>query len=501
MVSKAELARGRRAYDARSWTAAYDALGRADEFEPLDVDDLWRLATAAYMLGRYDEHIRHLKRAHHHHLDNDKPLAAVRCAFWIGLNFALRGHAGRAAGWFRRAERFLGQVPSECVERGYLLVPTLLEQVRTGAFEVARATAEEAVEISQRFDDRDLFAMAVHEQGHALLEMGETELGLTLLDEAMVVVSEGDVSPIATGIVYCSVIGYCQEFGVLHRSQEWTRALSTWCGQQPDLVAFTGVCHIHRAEILELRGAWDEAIAEARRAGERFELVRDRASAGHARYREGEVHRLQGDHQAADEAYRDAIGLGWQPQPGLALLHLARGEHQAAFAAIRRCVAETDPGRPRARLLAAYVEIALAIDEIDEAVQACEELEEIGRAHEQTVLATMARHARGAVDLARGERTSALAPLRIAVQEWLELEAEYEAARARVLIGQACGEVGDKETAVLELEAARQTFTRLGAAPDLAHLEVLGAGQQPPSTSPLSSRELDGLAPDRRRRN
>lgn len=486
------LERGRAAYAELSWTTAYSSLTQADEVEPLDVDDLWRLATAAYMLGRDDEYVRHVKRVHHTHMDRGQPLDAVRSAFWIGLNLAMRGHTGRATGWFRRAERLLDQGSPDSVERGYLLVPTLLQQMEAGTFEQARATAAAAVEIGQRFEDHDLFAIAVHEEGHALLELGHVEEGLTLLDEAMVAVTEGDLSPIVTGIVYCSVIGYCQEFGVFHRSQEWTSALSSWCEQQPDLLAFTGVCYVHRAEILELRGAWSEALEEARRAGQRFELVHDRVSAGHARYREGEVHRLRGAYEAAEEAYRDAISLGWQPQPGFALLQLATGDQQAALAAIRRCVAESDPGRSRAQLLAAHVEIALAADEVDEATQACDELEVIGTTYDATMLGTLARHARGAVELARDRPAAALASLRAAAQEWLELEAEHEAARAHMLTGEACRRLADDGSAALHFDAARHTLTELGAAPDIARLDEL-EGRRATDDSILSPRELEVL--------
>ncbi len=487
-----QLERGRAAYAELSWTTAYRSLAQADEAAPLDVDDLWLLATAAYMLGRDDEYVRHVKRVHHAHMDRGQPLEAVRSAFWIGLNLAMRGQAGRATGWFRRAQRLLDQGPSDSVERGYLLVPTLLQQMEAGTFEQARATAATAVEISERFGDHDLFAIAAHEEGHALLELGQVEEGLTLLDEAMVVVTEGDLWPVVTGIVYCSVIGYCQEFGLFHRSQEWTLALSNWCDRQPDLLAFTGVCHVHRAEILELRGAWSEALEEARLAGRRCKLVHDRVSAGQARYREGEVHRLRGEYEAAANAYRDATSLGWEPQPGFALLQLATGDQQAALAAIRRCVAESDPGRARAQLLAAHVEIALAADEVDEATQACEELEAIGTTYDATVLGTLARHARGAVELARDRPAAALTALRAAAQEWLELEADHDAARAHVLTGEACRRLADDSAAAMHFDVARQTLTKLGAAPDIARLDEL-EGRRATDDSILSPRELEVL--------
>src|SRR5439155_11155624 len=126
-----------------------------------------------------------------------------------------------------------------------------------------------------------------------------------------------------TGLVYCSVIDCCQEVYALRRAQEWTAALTQWCEEQPDMVAFTGRCLVHRAEIMQLHGEWPDALQEARRAGERF--AQDQTAAAQALYRQGEVHRLRGEFTAAEEAYRDASRRGWEPQPGLSLLRLAQG--------------------------------------------------------------------------------------------------------------------------------------------------------------------------------
>ena len=488
-----ELKRGRESYARRAWREAYESLSHADQAAPLGAEDLELLATSAYMIGRNDDHVSGLERAHHMYLDACEAQQAVRCAFWVGINLALRGEMGRATGWFGRAQRLLEREERDCVEQGYLLVPVMLQHEATGDWEAAYAAAADAAEISERFGEADLFALAVHEQGHALVKQGQVEEGLGLLDEAMVAVTAGELSPIVTGLIYCSVIEGCQEVYALRRAQEWTAALTHWCEQQPDMVAFTGRCLVHRAEIMQLHGAWREALEEARRAGERSAQGVSQAAAAQAFYQQGEIHRLQGEFAAAEEAYRDASRCGWEPQPGLALLRLAQGNGDAAAAAIRRVVGETTEQLKRARLLPAYVEIMLAVGDPQEARSACRELEEISARYESGMLGALVAHAEGAVDLAEGDTQTALLALRHAWQVWQELEVPYEAARVRVLLGLACRTLGDDDTASLELEAARGVFAHLGAAPDLARVDSLTRRTPSIDAHRLTPRELQVL--------
>ena len=488
-----ELERGREFYARRAWMDAYTSLSDADRVTPLGAEDLELLATSAYMLGRDDDCVGRLERAYHLHLDAGEVLRAVRCAFWMGMNLALRGEMGRATGWLARAQRLVEREEDDCVERGYLLVPVMLRHEAMGDWEAAYATAADAVEVGERFGDADLLALAVHEQGYALIQQGRVEEGLGLLDEAMVAVTAGELSPIVTGIVYCSVIDGCQEVYELRRAQEWTAALTRWCEDQTDLVAFSGRCLVHRAEIMELHGAWQAALEEARRARQRCEQGNNLSAAGQAFYRQGEVHRLQGNFSSAEEAYRDASRYGCEPQPGLAQLRLAQGNDDAAAAAIQRAVGETTDPLKRARLLPAYVEIMLATGDVDEARSACRELHEISVRYESGMLDAMVAHARGAVGLTEGDARAALLALRRAWKVWQELEVPYEVARVRVLLGLACRALGDDDTASLELEAARDGFARLAAAPDLARVESLTRNATSVVAHGLTQRELQVL--------
>ena len=409
------------------------------------------------------------------------------------MNFALRGEMGPATGWLGRAQRLVDQVPEDCVERGYLLMPVAFQHDAAGDFEGASATAAAAVEIGERFGDRDLFALAMHGQGGWLIKAGRVREGLGLLDEAMVAATSGELSPIVTGIVYCGVIAACEEVYDLRRAQEWTAALKEWCDRQPDLMSFTGRCMVHRAEIMQLHGAWTAAVEEAQRAGARFERAMNTGAAAKASYLQGDVHRLRGELDAAEDAYKEASRFGWEPQPGLALLRLAQDRGDAAAAAIRRVLGETTDTLRRASLLPACVQIMLAVGDAEAAREACRELAEISGRYESDVLAAMLDQARGAVELAGGDARAALAPLRQASQAWQQLQAPYEAARVRVLLGLACRAVGDEDAFELELDAARETFDELGAAPDVAWVDSLAGGAEPADTHGLTPRELEVL--------
>ena len=492
MDAAPHLERGRDAYAKRAWLDAYTALSRADEAAPLDVESLELLATSASLVGRMDEYLVFLERAHHLHLDAGETLRAARSAVWLGMNLAVQGEMGQAGGWFGRAQRLVEREGRECVEEGYLLLPVAFRHQAGRNFEAAYDVAGEAATIGRRFDEEDLVAVATHMQGLVRISDGRIEEGLQLLDEAMIAVTADEVSPFLAGVVYCGVIAGCEEAYDARRAHEWTNALTRWCERQPQLVAFTGRCLAHRAGIMQLHGQWQDALAEAQLARERSEQAMNRPAAGQAFYQQGELHRLQGNLAAAEDAYREANKYGREPQPGFALLRLAQGDVEAAAAAIRRVLAETAEPWARTRVLPAYVEIMLGAGELDEARKASRELVEIATACETAMLSAIVSQTQGAVELASDDAASALVSLRSAWRLWHELEAPYEAARVRVLVGLACRAVGDADTAALELEAARGVFAELGAATDLERLDSF-AGQPPSETYGLSAREVEVL--------
>jgi DNA-binding CsgD family transcriptional regulator len=485
-----KVERGREAHARSSWAAAYDAFAEAAAAEPLDAPDLELQATAAYMLGREDEWMRLLGDACGRFAESGDACRAARCAFWIGMQLAIRGQMGPATGWFGRADRLL-EAEGECVERAYLQMPVAFQREAEGDVDGAVETAAAAADAARRFGDPDLFPLALFAQGDVLVRNRRVREGLALLDEAMVAVTAEGIHPIVTGIVYCGVILACEDVHELRRAREWTDALTRWCDEQTDLLAFTGRCSVHRAEILRLQGAWQDALAEAERADHRSQAVANQPAVAKAAYLCGEVRRLQGELAEAERAYRRASGLGLEPQPGWALLRLGQGKTSAAATAIRRALAETTDPLRRASLLPASAEIMIAAGELEEARAACAELEQICTEFDSELLRAQLAQMRGAIGLAAGDAGGAIADLRSAFQAWRELEAPYEAARTRLLVARACREVGDEDAFALELDAARDMFEQLGAAADVAAVDELTGAEAPPHG--LSSRELEVL--------
>lgn len=486
-----DLARGREAFERRDWATAYARLAEADTEQPLPAVALAMWATAAHLLGRTDACLRVMQRAFQQHLEAGELEPAVRCCFWLGLTHMLAGDMAVAGGWWSRGWRLVEEVEGETAERGYLLVPRSMQQLMTGQAVAAAETAAEVEQLGRRFKDADLVALGMHARGRALLYQDRVPDGVALMDEALVGVSAGEVSPVIAGMVYCSTIESCQEISDFDRARQWTKALTRWCDEQPDLVPYTGQCALHRGQLMRLHGALPDAIEELRLASRRYAVSGAVHASGLAVYERGEVHRMRGEHDAAEAAYKEASGCGCDPQPGLALLRLAQGRTDAAVAAARRLLGETGDVVRRSKVLAACTEVLLAAGDVDTAREAAAELSDIAERFGCGALLAQAAFCRASVALADGDAASAVPELRTAWRHWYDLGARYEAARTRLQLGRACLAAGDQDSARMEVEAAAVGFAEVGAGPSVAEAEaLLGRPRRPDG---LTAREVEVL--------
>ncbi len=488
---------------------AYHQLSSADREERLSVHDSESLAVASYLAGKDAESEELWAQTHQESLRAADWARAARCAFWLGITLMNRNERAKGGGWLARAQRVLDDSQHACAEQGWLLVPLGLRLYAECDYASSRAAFSQAGAIGASFGDTDLVTTARQAEGRVLIRMGETARGLALLDEAMVAVTAGEISPIPAGIIYCSVIEACQEILDVRRAQEWTAALSAWCASQPDLVPYRGRCLVHRSEIMQLQGAWQDALEEVRRACERLSIP-PQPQLGAAFYQRGELHRVRGEFAKAEEAYREADQRGRIPEPGLALLRLTQGRLDSAVAAIRRAAEEAhvaaicttpedvpraagDDPVARSRVLPGFTEIMLAAGDLDAARAASEELSQIAADANLPLLRGLAAYARGSVLLAEGNPRAALDALRGACREFEDLEIPYESARSRALVGLAYRAVGDEDGAKMELESARRIFDRLGAAPDVARVDALSGKPTRRTVDGLTAREAQVL--------
>ena len=488
------LTQARTAFDRQDWSTAYQSFVTVDHKHPLDPDDIERLAIAASLLGRDVESTALWTRAHQEFHSRQQNERAARAAFWLALGLINRGESAQAAGWIARGRRLLETAAPECVELGYLAFPEGFEAFARGDFAGALDIFRRVSEIGSRAGDRDLVAMARHGEGRSRIRLGECAGGIRLLDEVMVSVTAGEISPLVVGDVYCGVISGCQEVFDLRRAREWTAALNTWCGPQHGLVAYQGQCLVRRAEIMQLGGDWSTALAEAERACAFYSRSPGQPGAGAACYQVGELHRLRGEWDQAEAAYRDASGHGRRPQPGMALLRLAQGQVAAAASTIRGALAESTATRVRAQLLPAYVEIMLAAGELEPARSGADELSTIATLLDSPLLRGAAAQALGAVHLMIGDDDAAVAFLNDAVQTWRDIEVPYETARTRVLASIAYRRLEDQDTADLELDAAARVLHQLGAGAEIERIRSRFAPSSPPASGGLTERERQVLA-------
>jgi len=484
-----ELVAGREAFEARRWRDACEQLLAAERTGSLDVEDLDRLATAAYLAGDACWKTA-WSRVYETCLQRRELPAAAQAAMWLVHGYFNTGEVAQGGGWLSRAQRLVDEM-GECAGAGWVLIPRAIEECERDPASSLEAFRK-ALALGERFRDRDLVALARQGEAQSIIQLGDAARGLALFDELLVSVAAGELSPIVTGDVYCGAVWACQFALDTHRAREWTAALHRWCESQPGLEAFRGECLTYLSAVTQTGGDWRGALDVASQACQRLTEPSPRPAAGAAYYQRAELERLRGAFGDAEESYRRAGEHGMDPQPGLAQLRLSQGQAAQAVASIRRVVEERTGAAARSAVLPACVEIMLASQDVASARAAADELCEIAEAFGSPYLRAKASYAVGSVLVAEGEHQKAVGRLREACATLRELDAPYEGACARVLVGVVCRELGDLDGADVEWQAARHVFEALGAAPDVARLDAMAA-KQASTSGLLTARELDIL--------
>jgi class 3 adenylate cyclase len=462
----------RSAFASRSWEESYKLLTQAAELGP---DDLERLAESAWWTGRLEDSITARQKAYSAYLSSGQTRKAAYCAVSLAVDYMGKLAHSMGKGWMKRAERLL-ENDTDCPEYGWLLQVRAYVALSSGEYERALDCAQQLLELGAKFAEPDLLAYGVMAQGRVKLAGGEVDQGLELLDEAILAAVSGELSPKATGLVYCMAIVATASLRDYRRAGEWTEAAKRWCERQ-SISGFPGTCRVHRAQIMHLRGAWAEAEQDVRLALNELKDF-NLTSAGEGFDELGEIRLRMGDLKGAGEAFRQAEALGIQPGSGAALLRLAEGDVTGAATAIKRALAEEVRGPlHRFPFLAAQAEIALAAGDYALAESASQELDQIAAAYGTSALLAAAAAIRGTLQAILGDPQSAVSTLREALRFWKEADIPYETARTRVRLSKAYELAGEPEVAAQELEVARSAFQRLGAALDLRQI-LPGQGEK-----------------------
>jgi DNA-binding CsgD family transcriptional regulator len=488
MISSSDLEAGRTAVAERRWADACELLARVEARDGLRASDLELLATAALLRGEARACIEALSRAYSAHLSAGDTAGAARSAGWLALNLIEQGDFTNSVLWAARAMRIVGAMAQPGALGGFVRMAPAVGQLGSGNPAEAAHAFEEILEIAQREGDRELEVFTRFGWGKSLIESGSVAEGFRQLDQAIAAVAAGEVAPLPTGVILCGAVSDAVLAFDLDRTTAWTAVLGRWCAEQPQLVAFSGQRHAIEAGLLLVRGAWPEAATAVEFALARFRAGDYRAIWG-APYQHAELSRLRGAFHSAEESYRRAGESGWEPQPGLSLLHLALGRTQRAQDEIRRSVAGADT-ITRRFLLPAVVEIEVAAGDHGAARRAVDELREGSTAATTPMLDAAIAAADARVLLAEGRTADALDTARVAARAWEAVGAPYEGARARVLAGRALHAIDEVEEARVQFDAARAVFLALGAEPAVAELALVIGHRRGGALTP---RELEVL--------
>lgn len=461
MVQGANAAR-----DRGDWDTVYQLLrdGRERGLR-LPAAALAQLGLAAWWVGRIDESLEVGETCHRRFVADGDAEAAAANAVDLAVTWMLRGDVAIGSGWLARAKRLQEGLPRGSVT-GLIRYLDCLGLLAAARFDDAVAGARDIQQLGAELGDATLTALGLATEGVAQVRLGAVDIGLALLDEAMLPVVAGAVKPEYAGGVYCDMIAVCHDLVDPERARQWTETTERWCAQFSSAAMYLGICRVHRVQLLGLAGAWVDAEREAMQVCREVVGV-NAAVAAEAHCQLARIRRLRGELDAAAGELEQAGALGGATQPEAALLALARGSAGAAGAGLRVALAEHqgDPLR-RAPLLLAQAVVARRTVDRPLADAARDELAEISARFASPGLRTWAAHADGLARVTAGDHAAAMVPLRTAIGGYEAMSAPYAAAQARLLLAASLRAVGNDKLAASEGLVARKSLADLGAVID-----------------------------------
>lgn len=456
-TAESALDAARAAFRRGEWDAAADAYQREDASRELAAADLETLADACQCAGRAEEAESVLERAVAAYAEDGDCHGAARNAFRLSELAFESGKMSVAQGWFTRGRRYLRNV-DECWEHGFEAYLSARIATLKGAPEKAREDASRGFEVGQRLDSDDLQAMNLIYLGFSELTLGNVEQGTAYIDEAAATVLAGSVGPRAGGIVYCGIIWVCCNRGDWQRAAQWSESFTRWC-ERGGMTRFSGICQLHRAEVLSISGRPIEAETEIRRACEQVACYSPYAEGDSFRIL-GDLLLMRGDLDGAEDAFRRAHELGWDPQPGLAMLQAERGDPETAIRSLSRSLDDQNWAlrQRRALLLAQLVVIAAGHGDRDRALEAMKELGQNPKLWESDFHGGAVARARAEIAVLEGNPGDAILAMRDAIRHWQAARATLNQAICRFRLAQLLTDEGEIASARLEIDAAQSGF-------------------------------------------
>jgi len=492
-VAEDALSRGHEALASGNWDGArsafQEALDLTDSPEALD-----GLGRALWWLRKERDAVVHRERAYAGFRRDGELARAARIALWLSREYSLAFDNDAASrGWLHRAERLLRDV-APGAELGWLDL-TRSEATRDAA--TAAVLAAGALEVALSAGDTDLELRALAQLGLAEVTIGETERGLTRLDEAMAAVTSGESATLETfADICCTLMLACERAGDSERPQQWSAVLDDFV-RAHDHVALLAFCRTCCADVYAANGRIDAAETELELAVNELTVAGQRSRCIPPSARLAEIRVLQGRY---DEAEQLLVGLESEPEALQARVsvRIARGEPAAAAALLTQRLDEIGwTSLVAAPLLAQLVESRLLEGYLDAAAAAASALDEIASARGRDRVEAQAVAAQGRIALAEG-REDAADLLLEGVNRFAALGARLDAARTRLELARALS-VPSPEVAVDTARRARAELEALGALRDAdaaaALMRSLGAKGRagPRATELLTRRETEVL--------